>query len=86
MKGQVKWVGWIKSHIVGKNRLRKLGVRGKMKYNVRHRCFEHCEVSDDVMDILIAQWPGFNPRCFTGIDQDGEQLPSGQQRYWHYGQ
>jgi len=45
---------------------------------------EHCECTEDVMEKLIKEWPGFWLGSFTGCvppHGQGDQLPRGQQKY-----
>lgn len=85
----ITYVGWIKAWPWQFFKLRKLGVRGKMRYQWWHGrigkgIFTHCECSHEVMVRLVTQFPGFWPGCFTGIDENGEQLPGTEQYWWHY--
>lgn len=85
---RVTWAGWVKVKwwFIDRWRLRRLGMTGAMHYNKRLKCYEYCSVeSDEIMERLIAEFPGFWPGCFTGIYCDGSQLPRYKQKYWHVG-
>ena len=81
----VKWVGWISAWPWEKKKLRKQGVKGEMYYNIRQRCFEYCEASDEVMQHLIATRPDFYPNAFTGVNVRGNPTPNYTQKYWLWG-
>lgn len=84
--GEIVWHGWIRiKHPLlawlERWRLRRLGVKGKMKYDPYHKCLTYCEVDTETMEVLRKVWPGFLPSVFTGVC-DSAQLPKEDQMYW----
>lgn len=67
------FVGWIEGKLQDKRKLRKLGVKGRMKYNLNLRCFEHCEIDEDIVDNLRKEHPPFWSPAFTGVSLNGSQ-------------
>lgn len=80
----VTYVGWIEGKPEYIPMLRNLGVTGQMVYAPLNNAIEFCSCSDDVMQRLIKQWPGFHPGCFTAVDSNGNQLPREEQYYRYY--
>ena len=77
------YVGWIKAKPDNKAVLRFLGVEGEMIYNKEYQCFEYCECSRLVIEVLRMFWKEFWPGCFTAIDKLTEiPLPMEYQICW----
>jgi len=82
-------VGWIAGPIEHRRRLRKIGVRGRMRHVVYEddlhtpAAFEYCVASDEVMKrLLVAGWLDY-PGAFTKVDlRTGIQLPRRKQTWW----
>ena len=58
-------VGWIEGKPQDKHKLRKLGVKGRMKYNEEFKCFEHCKIDEDIIENLRKEHPQFWFPAFT---------------------
>jgi len=78
----MRYAGWIKANIWQKQELKSLGVEGKIIYNHKEKCFEHCNCRYDIIERLIKYFKGFWPGCFTGLDLKKKPLPKEQQKYW----
>jgi hypothetical protein len=86
----IKYAGWIPGLPWQRRKLRKLGVRGRMKYRLAETAygigaFEYCEVSWEVLKRLVDEWGLPNPGSFTAMDEHGEQLPRQEQKAWSLG-
>jgi len=62
-------IGWIDGWPWERRKLRRLGVRGKMRYNWRIGTFEHCQCDDATMKRLKAELPNFWPDAFSVEEQ-----------------
>jgi len=84
---EIKYVGWIDAKYEDEAILRATGVQGRMNYRKDKGCFENCEVTEDIMEILIDKCPvpNFWPGAFTALAypyRNEDQLPKAQQKYW----
>jgi hypothetical protein len=86
-EAQVTFVGWIPGKPWDRCRLRQLGVHGRMRWASASTdygvgAFEHCIVTQDVMERLIREWCLPNPSSFTAVDENNKQLPLWMQKSW----
>lgn len=80
------YVGWIQAWPWQYNKLRRLGVYGKMKYNWKRLCFEQCKIHERNVGDLVWGHKQFWPGAFTAYSQiSGFQLPPERQKLWNLG-
>lgn len=84
MEAQIVYHGWISAWFWQKRKLRKLGVRGAMRYNWKHACYENCSVLEDQVDVIGKKHRQFYPRVFTAVYDNGTMVRGAQQKLWRW--
>lgn len=80
------YAGWINAWPWQYNKLRRLGVYGKMNYNWERGCFEHCIIHERNVGDLVWGHKQFWPGAFTACSPiTGKQLPVECQKLWKLG-
>lgn len=76
----MKFIGWIRGPRSMILELKEIGIQGRKTYNSDHKCFEHCEATEEQIEKMIKEIPNFCPNYFTAVLDDGSQ--AFEQPYW----
>lgn len=78
----MRYLGWIKGNPQDRHKIKSLGVEGKIIFNHKMGCFEHCNCKGHIIERLIKELPKFWPPSFTAIGTKKKPLPMERQKYW----